>query len=405
MFQRAHAKGKNIFTRKRKLTFPIVFSTILHLVKRSLGIECELMEPLSCKIPPSKQAFSKAKYKFAHTGFKELLQDSMRIAYQEDPNYGTWKTYRLIAVDGSSIRLPVSSEIISQFGRFKPNGTNGTMPPLARVSLFVDLCTSLVCNARLAPWNVGEETLAASKLPEVIEQMRALNQDKLLFIYDRGYTSVKFIKQHNDSKVDFIFRVQGNSYKKLWKRVESGEADFDCIVESKDKSISQQVRVVAFRLSNGKREVLITSLFDREQFTLESISKAYALRWHIEECYKRLKVSAELENFSGTHLEAVLQEFWAHLVMCNLLALHMCDAQGPWNPERIAEYRLNFSVLFGVMSQKMYQVLIGKYEAEHLQKLFDTACIRAKVKIRTGRVYTRDKVDKPKQNHVFRRVC
>ncbi len=37
----------------------------------------------------------------------------------------------------------------------------------------------------------------------------------------------------------------------------------------------------------------------------------------------------------------------------------MCDAQEPWNPDQIAEYRLNFSVLFGVMRQKLYQVLVG----------------------------------------------
>ncbi|BET27883.1 hypothetical protein wCauATS_15050 [Wolbachia pipientis] len=88
------------------------------------------------------------------------------------------------------------------------------------------------------------------------------------------------------------------------------------------------------------------------------------LRWHIEECYKRLKVGAELENFSG---EAVLQEFWANLVMCNILSLHMCDAQGPWNPDQITEYRLNFSVLFGVMRQKLYQVLIAP---KNFQALF-----------------------------------
>lgn len=135
MLQQAHSKGKNIFTRSRKLTFPVVFSTILKLVKRSLGIECELMQSLPRKISPSKQAFSKARYKLAHTGFKELLEDSLRIAYQKDPSYGIWQGYRLIAVDGSSMRLPLSQEIIAKFGRFKPNGTNGIMPPLARVSL------------------------------------------------------------------------------------------------------------------------------------------------------------------------------------------------------------------------------------------------------------------------------
>lgn len=158
-------------------------------------------------------------------------------------------------------------------------------------------------------------------------------------------------------------------------------------------------------LANGTLEVLLTSLFDREKFTLESIKQAYGLRWHIEECYKRLKISAELENFSGIHLEAVLQEFWAHLVMCNLLALHMCDAQGPWNPNQVAKYRLNFSILFGIIRQKLQQVLIGRCSAKTFQEFFDRAAIRAKVKIRPARLYNRDKVDKPKRHHVFRRVC
>lgn len=263
------------------------------------------------------------------------------------------------------------------------------MPPLARVSLFVDLCTSLICNARLAPWNVGEQTMAEEQLPEVVERMRTLKQDKLLFIYDRGYTSVKFIKQHRDCQADFIFRVQGQHYKKIWDRVKYGELDFDCVIQSKDKKISQTVRVVSFTLSNGTIEVLITSLFDREKFSLESIKKAYGLRWHIEECYKRLKISAELENFSGINLEAVLQDFWAHLVMYNLLSLHICDAQGPWNPEKIADYRLNFSVLFGIMRHNMRQVFMGGCSPNRFQKLFERACIREKVKIRPGRLYKR----------------
>ncbi len=83
--------------------------------------------------------------------------------------------------------------------------------------------------------------------------------------------------------------------------------------------------------------------------------------------------------------------------MCNILSLHMCDAQGPWNPDQITEYRLNFSVLFGVMRQKLYQVLVGNCSPKDFQALFDRASIRAKVKIRLGRLYSRNKVDKPKR--------
>jgi len=51
-FQTSHRLGENSFTRERKLTFPMVFSTILKLVKKSLTIECEWLELCENKIPP-----------------------------------------------------------------------------------------------------------------------------------------------------------------------------------------------------------------------------------------------------------------------------------------------------------------------------------------------------------------
>src|SRR5579872_4023434 len=84
-FQFAHRISDNCFKRERKLPFPVVFSMILKLVKKSLSIECELMETSEYKIPPSKQAFSKARYKIRHTGFVELLQDSLNETYTNDP--------------------------------------------------------------------------------------------------------------------------------------------------------------------------------------------------------------------------------------------------------------------------------------------------------------------------------
>lgn len=43
--------------------------------------------------------------------------------------YGIWRGYRVIAANGSSLRLPNSEEVIDKFGLFKPNGTSGKMPP------------------------------------------------------------------------------------------------------------------------------------------------------------------------------------------------------------------------------------------------------------------------------------
>ncbi len=259
-------------------------------------------------------------------------------------------------------------------------------------------------SGRLASWDVGEQSLAEEQLPEVTERLRGLGQQNLLYVYDRGYPSLKFIGQHQDLKVDFIFRLQRGTYKALYERIATGESDFDFTFKETAFSREQTVRVLAFALPQGETEVLITSLKDREKFTLEDISKVYFLRWHIEECYKRLKVCTELENFSGVKPEAIRQEFLAHLVMCNLLALHMYDKQGAWNPDDISEYRLNFSILFGVMKEQLFKAVIGDYSVKKFQKLFDRVAARAKVKVRPGRSYSRDMVGKPLRHHVYKRL-
>lgn len=398
VFQYDNRIGKNSFIRNRKLTFPTVFSMILKLVTKSLSIECEWLEPDPSRIAPSKQAFSKARYKIAHTGFQELLDLSIDTLYR-NPETGTWRGYRVIAADGSSIRLPDSEDIERKFGRFKCNATEGKNPILGRVSLFVDLCTSLILSARLDSWGIGEQTLAEDQLPEIITKLRSLGQEQFLFVYDRGYPSYKFIEQHNHLKVDYIFRLQKGTYKKLWEKVDSGEIDFIFELDN----VTQKVRVVTIPLPNGELEVLLTSILDQEKFPLEDISKIYFLRWHIEECYKRLKVSTELENFSGVHLEAVLQEFWAHLVMCNTLSLYMFDNQGFWDPDNISKYRLNFSVLFGSMRELLQKVIVGKSSTKKFQKLFNRVASRAKIKVRPGRLYSRHMVNKPIRYHVFKR--
>ena len=80
-FQSKVKIGKNSFTRKRKLPFSLVYSMIFQLVKKSLAIECELLEPTGDMQPPSKQAFSEARYKISHVGFQEFLEDSLAGTY------------------------------------------------------------------------------------------------------------------------------------------------------------------------------------------------------------------------------------------------------------------------------------------------------------------------------------
>ena len=69
LFIAEHRSSPSAFTRKRKLTFAIVASTILQLAKKSMQIECNLIGERLMAEPASKQAFSKARYNISYTGF------------------------------------------------------------------------------------------------------------------------------------------------------------------------------------------------------------------------------------------------------------------------------------------------------------------------------------------------
>ena len=117
------------------------------------------------------------------------------------------------------------------------------------------------------------------------------------------------------------------------------------------------VRLIVITLTNSEKEVLVTSL-SKEIFSIVDIGKLYHLRWNLEENYKKLKISSEIENFCGFNLEAILQEFWAHLVMRNVLTTFILDREAPLDPDNLPEYKLNFSILLGATRHKLKQFLL-----------------------------------------------
>jgi hypothetical protein len=378
---------------------------ILKLIKKSLPIECELLAKEDSDMPPSKQAFSKARYKIKSEGFKAMMLSGVQNFYEPDSSYGSWRGYRLIAIDGSTIKLPDSSSVIEKFPKLKANHNGESDYPLARMSLCIDLCTSIIVNAKLDSLATGEREMAESQIEEITELFKKLGQEKIVYIYDRGYPSTDFMETHKKLDVDFVMRMQRGGYKKIWERVDAGEKDFEIDAINKETKTSIRIRIIAITLSTGITEVLATTLFDKNAFSIDDLNKLYALRWQIEESYKKLKVASEIENFSGNNIEAIFQEFWAHMVISNIISAYMSDEQGCINIDKLPSHRLNFSLIFGAMREKVLPMLLGELSAESFDKFFKRVASRAKVKLRPGRSYSREKVGRPKRHRIFSRVC
>ena len=401
-FISSHRRHPTAFTRNRKLPFATVVSTILQLAKKSLQIECNLLGDNLMHEPASKQAFSKARYKISYMGFKALNDLLLEEAYQED-NIGLWHGYRVFGTDGSTIRLPESEELETYFERWDRGADrNDNSPLIARISEIVELTSGIIVSAEIAPRSFGERRLATEQIQEVARFFQHLEQSKQLFVFDRGYISHDLLKLIFETGVDFMFRVPRGFNKIIDCQICSGKSD-SLIKPFADLP---SFRLVVKNLPSGERCVLLTSITDTDNVPNEDLFGLYWMRWiGCEEGYKKQKVALELENFSGIGFEAILQEFWATVVMINLFQLQCLEEEGPWDPRNPPKERINRNVVFGSLRNALLLTMLGEISAEELTKKFQSIARRSKIKIRPGRVYSRAKVDKPKRHHVFRRVC
>ncbi len=399
-----HRLKPTAFTRRRKLPFERIVSTLIHLVRNSLQIVCNrLGEYFHMDDPASKQAFSQARSNLSYSCFQELNDLALQTFYQED-KAGIWKGRRIIAADGSTLRLPESSDTLAHFGRFNcgKNVQEDACPVMGRISEFTDVMSGLIISAALLPISVGEERMAEGQLQLVAEKMRSWGQDKLLFVYDRGYPSKQLVLSHLILNVDFVFRLPAGFNKQVDAFVASGETDG--VLKLYDEAPA--LRIAVFPLASGEQEVLLTSLVDKAEITYEELFSVYGARWRaMEEGYKRQKVQFELQNWATASTMGVLQEFWAMIYIVNVVAMSCYELEGPSIPGKDPKERLNRSVLFGSMKDDVLRTLGGELSAENFTKKFKKLARRARVPVKPGRHFSRDGLGQPKRFFPMPRVC
>lgn len=401
IFQNRHKLYPQAFIRDRKLSFCVVVGMLLRMAKQSLQITCNWLGDLLDVEPASKQAFSQARQKISAECFMELMDSGLETNYKLARHKGLWRGFRLIACDGSTLRLPESEELVETFGRWPTQSGQTESPPIARISEFSDMTNKLVLSGRIAPCMVSEEELAKEQLYEVVAKMRQFGQRKLLFVYDRGYPSEEFINQHLDLGVDFIFRLPKNFNGAIKQIYESGDSEAFLLKEQ-----WPLLRVVQFDLSSGEREILLTSLRDEISYRPQALSEVYQGRWtSMEEGYKKQKITMQLENFSGKTALAIKQEYWATLTVANLIEMGCIEQEGYWIPGKLPKRQVNRSVIFGSMRDATIEVICQIISPQEYDRKFRAMVKRLMMKVRPGRTYSREGLKKPKYHHVYRRAC
>lgn len=114
-FKEQHRKTKEAFSRVRKLSFSTLIVFIIQKSVKSLQLRLnEWFEKFEGETV-SSSAFTQARANLKYTAFIALNDCNVEI-YYGDGIYEKYNGFRVLAVDGSKIRLPKGAEIKEKFG-------------------------------------------------------------------------------------------------------------------------------------------------------------------------------------------------------------------------------------------------------------------------------------------------
>lgn len=371
MFLIEHREKETYFTRSSaKLSFPELICFVLNLPKASLQTEVNrFLNMFAPDKTMSKTSVNEARLKISSNAFT-AINDFIAGKFYEDGDYKTYKGYRLIAVDGSV--FDVNAGAAESFGVME---TVGNPVVKAQTVALVDVLNDIVIDAVMGAYKESERLLAM----EAIEVLRQKADFRDLYIFDRGFPSREIIGELYEQGAHFLMRTSS----RFLKAVNSAN-DKDQTVRITDPNGKQrELRVVNVILPTGANEKLITNVFDLSPDELKEI---YGLRWGIETKYLELKERLQIENFTGSRLELILQDFYATLVIVNLVSLAKWEAQAlnnslPPKKRLKYEYKINTNIAIATLRDILIHALL-----EHDNKRYKMIIARALLTIRKNTI-------------------
>ena len=312
----------------------------------------------------TKSAFVQARMKIKPEVFKALSQTLIDEFYTDNElAVKLWKGFRLLAVDGSRITLPITKELKKIYGETRNQSKTSIVQ--ARCSVLYDVKNHFVLDGILAPLNIGEGKLAQAHLSNC--------QAQDLLIYDRGYPSYSLIYQHIERKLNYLMRVkisfsqvtidfEKSKKKSQILRIYPGK-NTKLSHKPYDKNTPIEVRLVRVELSGGQTEILITSLLDSKEYPSSVFKELYNERWGVETFYDELKNKLKVEHFSGYSKESIQQDFYAALFVSNVQTLIVSELEeelAVQNQSKKYNYKVNTNLSYGFLKNRIVDLFFNK---------------------------------------------
>jgi hypothetical protein len=375
----------------------------------------------------SKQAFSKARQKLSAQTFIGLNTHLVDEFYS-DNTYATWHGYRLVGIDGSTVQLPDGEEIRKEFGGV--SNQYGTVMAMAKISVAYDVENDIGIEAIMAPYTSGERELALQHLTaiEAFDQRTEGHRGHAgdLFLFDMGYPALYFIARFMLAGKDVVIRTSGAFLKEVQEAIQTDGDDqiiripiqtasrplppkLKALTPGIDPNWVLSLRVLTLHLEDGTAEYLLTTLLETGQFPYDAFQGLYAKRWGSETNYDVVKNILEIENFTGTSVVSVRQDFYATVLTKNIQGLiqwelhEEIEADNRSTPRKY-QYALNKNVSIGLLKDTLITLLIEGGDLQAFYTRVKHEMKRHIVPIRPGRRFARKRKNHQKYTMNTRRA-
>ena len=407
-------KQRMDFTRKREMTFAkliafLIFRNGKHS-NQDLTHFYSSLNQLHRRI--SKQALFKALRKVNPRVFRYLIQKFTQLFYQSDL-VKTYRSYLLLAEDGSCMDAPLSNESMDRFG-FQVNQVikekKDVKTVVAKMGGLFDITNGFFASVTVKGKSDSEITLAYENIQH---SLTFYKNRKAIYLAGRYYGGIELFQTLQMNKLNFCIRGKTYFYKDAvatiekdgWITLSMTETWLNRIKnqEVRDYMRSQEkitVRVVKHSLEtpNDKGEthhLYFTNLTENE-FTSDEIVDLYRFRWDIETNYRFFKVDLEAERFNTHDCDVYMCKLLSKIILLNFVGVLKAEVNEQLAVQSTKKHQEGFKTKFNCLKYAICEsrllVAITTCNITLSKKVLKEillAAFKNKVPIRNDRHFTR----------------
>jgi hypothetical protein len=245
-----------------------------------------------------------------------------------------WRGFALYGWDGTTMRVPDSSENRAAFGGQKAGAGRGESGyPQVRVVASMALRSHVLSSFRIADYHTGETTLAQGLWETV--------PDNSLVLFDRNFLiKGQLVRFETSGNRHWLSRSKKNTRWAVVKHLGRNDDLVELEIKEPGMPKTWEIRAIHYKRRGYPPATLLTSLVDAEAYPAKELVALYHERWECELGYDELKTHMLLreEAIRSRSPEGVRQELWGLAIAYNLIRLEMerAAAEAGVPPTRIS---------------------------------------------------------------------